>query len=82
MPKFKKPLWTCPKCGHQFVMRNLWHSCSRHSLDDHFKGKDPMLRKIFDRYLALVKKCGPVTAYAQKTRIIFQVRVRFAPIFL
>jgi hypothetical protein len=56
----------------------MWHSCSRHSLDEHFQGKDPMLRKIFDRYLALVKKCGPVTVYAQKTRITFQVRVRFA----
>lgn len=19
----KKPLWTCPKCGHQFVTRNM-----------------------------------------------------------
>jgi hypothetical protein len=56
----------------------MWHSCSRHSLDEHFDGKDPLLRKIFDRYLALVKKCGPVTVYAQKTRITFQVRVRFA----
>jgi hypothetical protein len=60
------------------VTPNLWHSCSRHSLDEHFKGKDPLMRQLFDRYLALVRKCGPVTVYAQKTRIIFQVRVRFA----
>jgi hypothetical protein len=78
MPEKKKPLRTCPKCGHQFVTPNMWHSCRRHSLDEHFKGKDPMLRKIFDRYLALIKKCGPVTVYAQKTRITFQVRVRFS----
>jgi len=78
MPEKKKPLWTCPKCGHRFVTPNMWHSCSRHSLDDHFKGKAPILRKIFDRYLALAKKCGPVTVYTQKTRIIFQMRVRFA----
>ncbi len=39
MPEKKKPLWTCPRCGHQFVTPNMWHSCSRHALDDHFKGK-------------------------------------------
>ena len=56
----------------------MWHSCSRHELEDHFKGKSPFVRELFDRYLAMVKKCGPVTVYAQKTRIVFQVRVRFA----
>jgi hypothetical protein len=56
----------------------MWHSCSRYELDHHFKGKSPFVRELFDRYLAMVKKCGPVTVYAQKTRIVFQVRVRFA----
>ena len=22
-----KALWRCPKCGHRFVTKNLWHSC-------------------------------------------------------
>jgi hypothetical protein len=26
----------------------------------------------------MARKCGPVTVYAQKTRIVFQARVRFA----
>jgi hypothetical protein len=56
----------------------MWHSCSRHALEDHFKGKSPIVRELFNRYLAMVKRCGPVTVYAQKTRIVFQVRVRFA----
>ena len=42
------------------------------------KAKPLFCAKIFNRYLAPVKKCGPVTVYAQKTRIIFQVRGRFA----
>jgi hypothetical protein len=56
----------------------MWHSCTRYRVDDHFTGKDPIVRKLFDRYLALVRRCGPVTVYAQKTRIVFQNRVRFA----
>jgi len=74
----RKPLWTCPKCGHRFVTRNLWHSCGRYTLASHFDGKPRQLRAAFDRYLALAKACGPVTVYAQKTRIVFQTRVRFA----
>jgi hypothetical protein len=73
-----KPLWRCPKCGHRFASRNLWHSCGRFRLADHFKGKDPALRRLFGRYVALLRRNGPVTVYAQKTRIVCMVRVRFA----
>lgn len=73
-----KPLWRCPKCGHRFATKNLWHSCGRFRLADHFVGKDPALRRLFDRYVALLRRNGPVTVYAQKTRITCMVRVRFA----
>jgi len=76
--KGKKPLWTCPKCGHRFVTANVWHSCSNYSLDYHFKGKAPSVRQVFDRLLALAHECGPVTVIPQKTRIAIQARVRFA----
>jgi len=42
----KPPLWTCPKCGHQFVTRNMSHSCANYPLDYHFAGKDPALRTL------------------------------------
>ena len=74
----QKPLWKCPECGHRFVTRNMWHSCSNYSLDSHFVGKSPVVREVFDRLLALVKMCGPVTVIPQKTRIAIQARVRFA----
>jgi hypothetical protein len=77
MRDHRQPLWRCPKCGHRFVTRNLWHSCGRYSLAAHFKGKPKVVREIFDRFLDLARACGPVTVYAQRTRIIFQVRVRF-----
>jgi len=74
----KKPLWRCPKCGHEFVTRNLWHSCGRYELSDHFIGKPPQLRQAFDAFVESAQKCGPVTVYGQKTRIVIQARVRFA----
>lgn len=78
MPTRKPPLWTCPHCGHKFVSRNLWHSCTRYKIGDHFAGKDPSLRKLFNHYVKTARQFGPVTVYAQKTRITFQGRVRFA----
>src|SRR5262249_13151017 len=66
------------KCGHRFVAKNLWHSCGRYRLADHFKGRPPIVRQTFDRFIELARACGPVTVYAQKTRIVVQARVRFA----
>jgi hypothetical protein len=55
----------------------MWHSCRRHTIDEHFAGRDPRLRRLFQRYRALVREVGPITVYAQKTRIVFQARARF-----
>ena len=76
--KTKRPLWQCPKCKHRFVTANIWHSCGRYRLADHFNGKPVALRKTFDRYVAAARTYGAVTVYAQKTRIVMQGRVRFA----
>lgn len=74
----KRALWRCPKCGHRFVSANLWHSCGRYRIEDHFRGRPPELKKIYRAYLRLARSFGPVHVYAQKTRIVFQQQVRFA----
>lgn len=74
----KPPLWTCPRCGHRFVTKNLWHSCVRVPLTQHFRGKPVERKKTWDRWLAVARECGPVHAYAQKSRIVIMARVRFA----
>jgi Domain of unknown function (DUF5655) len=74
----ERGLWKCPECGHRFVTANIWHSCGRYRLDDHFVGKDPVVREVFDRLDDVARGFGPVNVYAQKTSIVFQVRVRFA----
>ncbi len=70
--------WACPQCGRQFVSPNKWHSCGRYKIDDHFAGKDPIVREIFDHLLETLQQFGPVTAYAVKTRIVFQAETQFA----
>ena len=75
----KPPLWTCPKCGHRFISRNLWHSCRRFPLRTVLGGIPPAHRAIVTHFRALLRACGPVIVYGRRPRtIVFQVRVRFA----
>jgi hypothetical protein len=78
MPSKLKPLWTCPDCGHQFVTRNIWHSCINYPLERHFEGKSPEVIALYHHYLGLIKEIGPVNVEPKKTGISFLVRVRFA----
>ena len=80
MPPEEKTLWKCPRCGAKFVTRNMWHSCGKFSLRAHFARSEPRVYRLYRRFVQLVRACGPVTIIPQKTRIAFQVRVRFAGI--
>jgi len=72
------PLWRCPKCRERFVTKNLWHSCGKHTLEELFSRSDPHVLRLFKKFAAMVRACGPVRTIPQKTRVVFQVRVRFA----
>jgi hypothetical protein len=74
----KRPLWKCPNCGHRFVTKHLWHSCVKVPLSAHFRGRPPERKETYAAWLAAARACGRMTAYAQKSRIIFMARVRFA----
>ena len=76
----RQPLWTCPRCGHQFVLANLWHSCGVHALGSHFEGKEPNVAAAFEAIVDVAKANGPLEVYAQKSRIVLQNRVRFASV--
>jgi hypothetical protein len=73
-------LWTCPDCGRTFANRNQSHACGRHRLDDHFAGKDPRIRRLFDAFVARLGEIGPFEILPQKTRIAFHVRMSFAQV--
>ena len=44
----KHNLWHC------LNYRNQWYSCQPVSIDDNFKGKDPLLRETFDQLTPLM----------------------------
>ncbi len=77
-PKPLRPLWRCPKCSERFVTANMWHSCGQFSLQALFSRSDPRVLKLFRKLARMVRACGPVHIIPQRTRIVFQVRVRFA----
>lgn len=74
----KRPLWKCPKCGERFTGKNMSHSCGKFSLDHLFARSEPQVRKIFGKFARMARAGGPVHMIPQKTRVVFQVRMRFA----
>jgi hypothetical protein len=71
-------LWTCPSCGKRFVTRNMSHSCGSHTEEQFMAGKGPLAWAYWERLKDMVGNCGPYTIVANKTRLEFMVRVRFA----
>lgn len=73
-----RPLWTCTRCGNEFVNRNQYHSCKRVRLQDVFAGRSAHVRDLFKRLRTLVESMGPVKLVPYAGRVGFMVRVRFA----
>jgi hypothetical protein len=48
----------------------------------HFRGRAASLYATYRAWAAVARRCGPATIYAQKTRIVFQTRVRFAAVMV
>ncbi len=73
-------LWTCPKCRKRFVTRNMWHSCGGHTVDGFMAGKSDAAWAYWDALCEMVGRCGPYEVVANRSRLAFMVRVRFAGI--
>lgn len=72
-----KDLWTCHKCNRRFANLNQTHSCGSYTVDQHLRGKNSDVTSLYEQFVVLVKRCGPVTVVPAKTRIGFQVRMIF-----
>ena len=73
-------LWRCPRCGQTFVSPRMPHSCDVLELGAFFEGAEPGVRSLFDALLRAVESFGPVTVNATRSRVTFQVRMRFAAV--
>lgn len=73
-----RPLWTCPRCGNEFVNRSQYHSCKRYELGTLFEGKPAHVRALYDRFHEMVERCGPAKVLPYRDKVAYMVRVRFA----
>ena len=67
-------VWKCPACGRRFAKARQWHSCQIKGLEDHFRGRDPQVREIFDELVRRLKEIGPVKVDPVKTSINLTTR--------
>jgi uncharacterized protein DUF5655 len=72
--------WKCPWCGRRFAKTRQWHSCEARELDEHFRGRDPELRGIFDELVRRLRKLGTVKVDPVKTSINLTARHHFGAV--
>ncbi len=72
--------WQCPKCRRSFARKGQSHSCEATKLDEHFRGRDPHLRGIFDEIVRRLRKLGPVGVDPVKTSINLTARHHFGAV--
>jgi hypothetical protein len=56
----------------------MWHSCGKFSLEDLFAKSEPQVEEFFRKFARMVRSCGEVRMIPQKSRVVFQARMRFA----
>ena len=79
--KKKSAKWICPNCRRTFGVKNVLHSCyPGGTVDKHFQGKPPELRKAYDKLEKAVLKFGEVNISPVKTAIYFKRAGAFAGI--
>lgn len=72
-------LWRCPSCGRRFVTRDMWHSCEVHTVDEHLARVPQHVGELYRGYERLARSCGDdIEVIAQRSRIVYMVRVRYA----
>ena len=72
-------MWTCPKCGRQFLNPNGWHSCiAGRGIEDHLAGKPEGVAEAYRRFEEMVLALGPIEVEPLKSRIAFKARTTFA----
>ena len=69
MKSSRTKLWRCPRCRRKFTKRNQAHSCLVHTVAQHFRGKDPRLRRIYELLISRLRRVGGLRIDAVKSSI-------------
>lgn len=75
-------MWNCPRCGRPFANQNQRHSCVVVSVAEHFNGRPPRIRELFEQLAGVIQSCGPSAMEAVKSRISFKARMTFASVYV
>jgi len=77
--------WQCPECGREFAHRNQYHSCGRHELAPHLRGRDARVVAIFEKLVKLLSasaRGGPFRLSPARTLIGLQGRIVYGSLRL
>ncbi|MFX1569288.1 MAG: DUF5655 domain-containing protein [Promethearchaeota archaeon] len=74
--------WKCPKCKREFSKRNQWHSCVSISINEHFEGKAPLQKKIYNVLQKEIEKFGQIRIDAVQTSINIGGKYHFLSLFV
>ena len=69
MTRQRTKLWTCTNCDREFAKRNQWHSCLAHTVEGHFRGKDPQVRQTYELLITRLREFGPLRVDAVKSSV-------------
>jgi hypothetical protein len=56
----------------------MWHGCGDYSVEAFPAGTGGRGRALFDGFVDLVRRCGPIEVVPTRSRVALMVRVRFA----
>ena len=80
--KPKPASWSCPKCGRRFSRENQNHVHGRWTVTSHLENKNPRVLDLYDRFVELVRECGPFEYAPVRSQIGFSVKRIFAGVKL
>ncbi len=81
MPNAGVNKWICPNCGRNFSRKNQFHRCELFSIKDHhFKKGTPLSIQIYNQFISIFQKFGPISIEPLKNIIALKKNSQFCSI--
>jgi len=77
--------WRCTECSREFAHRNQYHSCGRHELAPHLRGRDARVIAVFEKLVRLLRasaRGSPFRLSPARTLIGLQGRIVYGSLRL
>ena len=79
MPNAGVNKWICPNCGRNFSRKNQIPSCKLFSIKEHhFRKGTPLSIQIYNQFISLFQKFGPISIESLKNIIALKKNPNFA----